>query len=228
MRSQHFSVHAFRYGVLDADGTIVDTVPETARIFARSIAARFSAVSTCKLERFYRESNVLDLRSQFCEALALLGIPFTDELIEELRMQFNAEFSALVPSFFPDAQRTVRTLARAGIRIFISSGARDERVKSYVEAGLLGAHVVVALGSSVIRKADGHIAHFAAHASVSVKEFAAAGFMVGDTEEDMRLARGQGLYAIGVLGTVTAKRLVLAGAQRTIRSIADLLKDRDF
>ncbi|HTM67730.1 MAG TPA: HAD hydrolase-like protein [Candidatus Binatia bacterium] len=217
------SVLSFEYGVFDNDGTLVDTLPYCAGLFADAVAPY--GVPRADAERYYAETTGMPMREQYRGVLAAHGIALRDEEIERVRKDFDAAFLKLDVRFFPHARRMLARLRRKGLTLFLSSAASDACVWKRLNAGGATKHFTLAYGSTAVPKGRRHLEIFSEVARKDLAEFAAKAFFCGDGETDMEIARTNGLYAIGVRGTVSDARLRAAGAQRLVTTVAEFLCD---
>ncbi len=218
------SVLSFRYGVFDLDGTLVDSMGGCVRVICELMAAY--GISPADATASYLSDTCLGLDDCLRQILSDHGRRFRDADIARLHAKFNEKIRRERMDFFPGARRVIHKLRDKGLNLFVSSGSPDETVDRRLGAELVRGMFVRALGSTAVPKGPEHIEIFARAAGVTVAEFAANAFICGDLERDMAIARDCGLYAIGVLGTISAERLRQAGSKRLIKNVRDLLTDR--
>jgi len=217
------SVFSFDHGVFDLDGTLVDSMGACTGIFARLVASR--GVDPDAATRSYLSNTTRSLEETFRETLAEHGAEHEDETVARMMLWFAELIKREHLDFFPGAKRLVRRLKEAGKTLFVSSGSPDEVVCRRLGAERIKGLFQLVLGSTDIVKGREHIRLFAEEAGLTTAEFGRAGFLIGDLELDMMIARETGLYGIGVATTISAERLRAAGARRIIPDIKTLLSD---
>lgn len=124
---------------------------------------------------------------------------------------------------FPGAADCLKELKSAGVRLYASSLAHHARER--LERTKLAEYFEEILGGDMGRKNE-HIDKFAQSAGVSREEFCNSAFLIGDALQDMRVARENGLYGIGVSTRYSALRLWINGAKIVVPSVADLLAQK--
>lgn len=217
------SVYAFRYGIFDLDGTLADTMADCGRIFAE-LTVPYGA-SREDAHEFYYQTTGSPMREQFREILRRHGHrPKQDEL-DALWEEFGRRFGITPTTLFPEVPRLLYRLRAAGVRLYVSSASPDATVRKRLRDGAIGGRFELAFGSTAVLKGRAHVERFAANEGLEVADLANNAFFCGDGEADMRIAKAVGAHAIGVLGTVDGTRLLAAGAERIVRSVAELISD---
>lgn len=217
------SVFSFRYGVFDLDGTLVDSLVPCIRLFT-DLTSKFGIEPKAAV-RSYLSDTTITLEDSFRRVLAEYGVVFKDADINRLMTEFNARIKGEPVDFMPGAVRLIRALKRRGLTLFVSSGSPDEVVRRRLGSELTKGSFDLAFGSTAVTKGPEHIEMFADSLGLTLAEFAADGFFCGDFEKDMLIARDVGLYPIGVMSTIDAERLRLAGAKRIVPDLKTLLSD---
>lgn len=225
--SDYRSVYSFAYGIFDVDGTLLDSIAAAARAFATPLHEQYG-FDIVEWEKFYlhvqdQPHGMIDM---YRMALDMSDIHVEENDLVPLANRMRQLFHDADPPYFPHAARTVRVLARRGLRLFVSSMASQRTVKKRIRDGGIRGHVEISMGSSVIRKGREHVIRFAQTVDTPLPQFCENAFLVGDTSSDMRIANEHGMYAIGVEGTLTAEQLRQAGAHRVISAVHELIHDR--
>jgi phosphoglycolate phosphatase len=212
-----------RYHVFDLDGTILDSFPEVANIFARVLAPH--GVSPAAAKRYLYAHTHQRVKVAIPALFAELGLPApSEELNEALYAEFKERFDASEAEFFPGAIRSLRALRPRVQGMFLSSLSSDALVERRLTQGGITAGIFdQALGSTKLTKGLAHIDRFAKHAGVKPGAFAKHAVLWGDTAFDMELAASAGIHAIGIVGTLTAEQLTAAGADEVTTSVAGRL-----
>ncbi len=218
------SVLTFRYGVFDLDGTLVDSMGACTKVVCELMKAY--GISPADTAAAYLLDTCLGLEDCFRNILNVHGRRYRDADIERMCRKFNVLIQRERMDFFPGARRLIHRLRKRGLTLFVSSGSPDETVSRRLGSELARGMFVRVMGSTAVPKGPEHVEIFARDLGLTPAEFAANAFICGDLERDMAMARDCGLYAIGVLGTISQERLRAAGARRLIKSVRDLLTDR--
>jgi phosphoglycolate phosphatase-like HAD superfamily hydrolase len=212
-----------RYHIFDMDGTILDSFPEVAKIFAEVLAPHGVPAEAAK--RYLYANTHQRVKVAIPALFAELGLPApSTETNDAIYAEFGRLFDTSDAAFFPGAIRSLRALRPRVQGLFLSSLSPDALVERRLRNG--GIHTGVfheALGSTKFTKGPTHIERFAKHVSTRPGHFAKHAVFWGDTAFDMELAQAAGIYAIGIVGTLTAEQLVAAGADETTRSVAGRL-----
>jgi len=222
-KSRARSVFSFRYGVFDLDGTLVDSIVPCIRIFSE-LASDYGIDRRAAADSYLGDTT-LSLEDSFRRVLSEHGKEAGQARIDRLMTRFTAMIRREPIAFVPGAKRLVRRLHERGSVLFVSSGSPDETVDRRLGSVLARGLIRRAFGSTAVVKGPEHIELFADGLGLTLREFAADAFICGDFEKDMAIGRETGLYAIGVLGSVDAGRLRLAGARRVVPDLKTLLAD---
>jgi phosphoglycolate phosphatase-like HAD superfamily hydrolase len=210
----------FKFAVFDLDGTLVNSMPVYQDTFA-SILERYG-VERGFCQRYYQNSAGTPLAKQFERMMPPELVEKDPMLIPSLVNEFFSLVESLDFEFFSGVKHLLHLLKQRGKSMFVSTGTRNpqarlERIGCYY-------FFVRAIGADELPKGPEHFHLFAECLGVSVPEFCANAFMVGDGPSDMRLARQMRVgYAIGVTNTVDSEKLMASGADETIDDIRDLM-----
>jgi phosphoglycolate phosphatase-like HAD superfamily hydrolase len=217
------SVFSFRYGIFDLDGTLVDSIVPCTRLFSELVSE--FGIEPKAAARSYLSDTTLTLEDSFRRVLAEYGLVFSESEIDRLMAGFTERIRREPIDFVPGARRLIHTLRQRGLTLFVSSGSPDETVRRRLGSETVKGSFNLTFGSTAVIKGPEHIELFAEALGLPLAEFARNAFICGDFEKDMLIGRETGLYAIGVLGSVSPERLRRSGAKRIIPNLKTLLSD---
>jgi phosphoglycolate phosphatase len=209
-----------RNHVFDLDGTILDSFPVVAKIFG-DVMAQEGVPAADASAYLYANTHA---RIKLVIPQLLAGRTVSDARIAELYEDFQQRFNASKAEFFPTALPALRALRRRVKGLYLSSLSSDELVTARLEHGGITTGIFdLAFGSTKLTKGPAHVESFARHAGMAQGAFARHAVMWGDTAFDMEMASQAGMYAIGIIGTLTAEELLAAGADEAVPSVAERL-----
>src|SRR5438270_6025870 len=104
--------------MFDLDGTLIDSMPQHARVFSNLLAREFGIPADEALLH-YRRTAGASFATQLREAVSS-SIHLDDERIEDLTRRFIAVVSATNPRLFPDVPLALPQLKAAGFRLAIT------------------------------------------------------------------------------------------------------------
>lgn len=209
------------FHIFDLDGTILDSFPVVADIFAE-VTAPYGVPADAAKAVLYANTHeriLVLLPRLFREC----GIPVRQEDIDATYADFQRRFEDSEADFFPDAIDTLRRAKDRGCTLFLSSLSSDSLVERRlrhggIEKGVFAMH----LGSTRLLKGEAHVRAFAEHLGLEPRAFTSRAVLWGDTGFDMQMATDHGLFGVGVIGTLTKEELKKAGATTTVPAIAPL------
>lgn len=217
------SIFSFEHVVYDLDGTLIDSVNACITAFAATLAPY--GIPHDEAESFYRDTTGQTLREQYPKILQSRDVLLSEASFHKLEDAFNAAFGGTAVQFFPNARALVRLLKSLGKKQFVSSASSDRIVHDRLEKGGVSSCFALKFGSTAMPKGQKHVERILRHVGGTRTRFESTTAFCGDSETDMRIATEAGLYAIGVLGTVSEERLRAAGAKRVVTSVAAMLRD---
>ena len=199
--------------VFDWDGTLVDSL---AAVY-RANEAVFAAIGVPFDRALYRLYHAPDWRLMYRR----LGVP--DERLDEANEHWLRSMGAEpVAEAFPGAVEAVRRLARARVPMaLVTAGHRSVVERQLEETGLATFLPVRVYGDDLpVQKPDPRPLRIAlAELGVAARPSAAA--YVGDTLDDMRMARAVGVHGVGIESSLaTPDELRAAGATDVAVSVA--------
>jgi len=186
-----------RYLLIDADGTLFNSMPRYAAIFAQTLSPQGIPEEASAL--YYLRTAGTDLAEQYHGCLADNGVRGK---IDELTEQFFAQVSAQEFPLFPDVPQVLPRLS--AYEKFVITGTAQDTISTRC------ARAAIALYFSGIY---GHQAELPTKRSAieylasTRPNFSAQTVYVTDGIADIRLAHALGIRCIARIGTHTAKEL---------------------
>ena len=175
--------------IFDWDGTIVDSAEPTYRCYERLFAELGVA--------FDRETYARTYSPNWYQTFRALGVP--EERWPHADARWLAHFAEETVELIDGARDALRELASRGVDIaIVTSGSRDRIVREIEAHGLAEVIRECVCGSDVAQKKP----HPAALRLCLSRLDVAAGdaVYVGDSPEDVEMARAAGVYAVAVPG----------------------------
>ena len=212
--------------IFDLDGTLVDSMPLHARVFAEILWQHYNidmAVST----RAYLKTAGEPLDEQF---RYVIGFATSKNDIggEELLEQFWTLVQREPAIPFPEVQAVIPQLADAGYQLFVVSGCAPRLVQHKIHSINLTNRFELLLGTDRsiphMVKGDGHLRLIQEHLGITRTRLIDDSLVVGDAAYDMMFAAAAGLCAVGRATNNTAFELKWSGAKRLIQDLRELVQ----
>jgi HAD superfamily hydrolase (TIGR01549 family) len=210
--------------ILDVDGTLVDTNYHHALAWSRALRAHGAVVPLVDLHRHMGMGG-----DQLVGAVA--GEDFDREHGEDARAAEKEEYGKLIDEVqaLKHATELVEALRERGATVILSSSAKEEEIKHYVE--LLGVEDVPYTTSADVEetKPEPDLIQAALDkAGAGSGDRAREAIMVGDSTWDCEAAKRAGVRTFALLtGGFGADELTEAGAERVYHKLEDLISDLD-
>jgi HAD superfamily hydrolase (TIGR01549 family) len=187
--------------LFDWDGTLIDSAESTFRAYARLFQGFGIGFGRADFERTYSP----DWRRTY----AGMGLP------RERWPQADAEFLRLYaeapPGLLPGAADALGRLAGAGLRLgVVTSGDRQRVIADVARTGLHGRFESLVYGTDVAQRKPHPEGLLRALEELGVATGEAA--YVGDSPEDVEMARAAGALALGVPGGFPNREALIASA----------------
>lgn len=200
--------------LFDWDGTLADSAEATYRCYVGLFAGYGIAFDREAFERTY---SPVWHRTYSAMGLAQAHWPEADRLWVEA---FNREPKALLPG----AERALTRLAAAGFRLgLVTSGSRP-RVERDLEALHLGSRFEAVTCAEDVAERKPHPEPLLRSLDrLGVRPQDAA--YVGDSPEDIAMAKAAGSFAVGIPGGFPNRQALLAAAPDLLVSSLDLATD---
>jgi phosphoglycolate phosphatase-like HAD superfamily hydrolase len=208
-----------KFGVFDFDGTIADTMPVYFHLSSQIIEKEYGLDAT-EFEKFSMLYTGIPIDDLFERFLVSKNKP-TDKIGEHIK-NFFATANAMDFPLFEGAKETIENIYNKGIKLFISTGSQTDKTKERLEKSGILKYFSLVYGSSEIDKGPKHIEDFADFSGLSLEEFSASAFFIGDGPGDMKIAKACKMNAIGVPHTFEREYLIAAGADFVLERITDL------
>ncbi len=202
--------HPLRAVLFDWDGTLVDSAAASLRSYVRLFAAYGIAYGSGDFERTYSPN--------WQRTYEMVGLPREkwDEADERWLTLYADEANALLPG----ARETLARLQGAGLALgLVTSGSRARVERDLVRLAVgrfLGA--VICDGDTPNRKPHPEPLQVAL-ARLGVEP--AAAVYLGDSPEDIEMARAAGVFAIGIPGGFPNQRALEASTPDLLASSLD-------
>jgi phosphoglycolate phosphatase len=208
VKRKRFSARAVLF---DWDGTLLDSYASDARAYLTMFRALGVEWGVAELERHYSPN--------WYRVYRVAGIPRA-KWEEADRLWTNA-YARENPRLLPGARRIVQRLERDFDLAIVTSGNRKRVRRQLREFELAGYFAACVCNEDVPRRKP-----HPAPLNLAIEKLRvdpAECVYVGDTEEDIEMARRAGVRPIGVLGPFpTSKRVRAARPDAILRSIRDL------
>ncbi|MGH9724105.1 MAG: HAD family hydrolase [Candidatus Acidiferrales bacterium] len=208
VKTATYLAHAILF---DWDGTLLDSYQADARAYLAMFRALGISWSLDDLERHYSPN--------WTRVYAAAGVPRS--LWKRGDRLWTAAYRNENPALLPGARHVLESLARKFKLGIVSSGNRT-RVRRQIREFRLARHFSVCICNEDVAEKKPHPAPLRA-ALEKLRARPADCLYVGDTPEDIEMARRAGVRAIGVLGPFpSARRIRAARPDSLLESIREL------
>jgi phosphoglycolate phosphatase-like HAD superfamily hydrolase len=216
-----------KYVGFDKDGTLIDSNEAITKAWGKIINDDFG-IDPKDAEKVFGQT-ALGQQTQIQLALTLKehNVDFPkDKLFEKaneiaIRMGQNAKADP-----FPEVLGILGKLKEEGYFIFVSSGHQESVVKDDLERTGLIKYVDYYAGvrpdQPEFRKGESHFKAVAKHFEIDFAEFIKETVFVGDTPEDISVAKDSGIISITRIGTLPKEKLLELGAKFVIPDLLSL------
>jgi phosphoglycolate phosphatase len=213
-----------KYIVFDLNGTLIDAMSIYTRVFCDVLKRRteIEDPDIPNIVKYSVAATGTPWDEQFAYVLDLHKYPKNEvpKLMDEFCDIVNEEKYLL----YPKVKELLQAFKEKGYRILITSGSSTgAMIKRIYDLGILN-NIDFLLGFDTYKKSKKHMEMLAESENMSLEEFAKQSIYFGDGPGDMRIAKGSGLYAIGVAQTVSSEILKDAGADLVLEKIGDALE----
>jgi HAD superfamily hydrolase (TIGR01509 family) len=187
--------------LFDWDGTLIDSAEATFAAYARLFQGFGLRFERADFERTYSP----DWRRTYA------GVGLPGDRWAEADAAFLRLYTQAPPGLLPGAAEAVGRLASAGLALgIVTSGDRQRVVADLARTGLDGSFDALVCGGDVTRKKPHPEGLLRALSQLAVEPRDAA--YVGDSPEDVEMARAAGAYTVGVPGGFPNREALVASA----------------
>lgn len=210
----------FEVGIFDFDGTICDSIPAWEEALRKTLKRRYQFINTY-IEELLPAFHGADASVFFREILSENDLPCGDSVIDLILRGFIEAFSEEKVSLFSGAEEVFRKLKGKNVALYISSRSGKKRILKGLPP--IDAEIFNAILGSESDKDKEHVQSIFKLSEMSADDFRAKTLFVGDTQSDMRIARSNGLFPIGIANTQSHELLFEAGACAVIDDLGEVL-----
>ncbi len=215
----------FKFIVMDADGTIFDSVAMYTKVFVM-IVSRFGVPEEIA-KNYYKETQGKPIKEQFSEVIRKNTTQTIKSIdIDILVDEFFESVETVPVKIFDDARKLLNWCRTDRKICFMTSGSNTNiLIDRLNKAGFSDVFSIV-LGSDKVSKGIGHFKIFAESQSISLNEFASMACMIGDGSGDMIFGKKAGLFPIGIVrdkNQVVVEKMEALGARQIIHSLSELM-----
>ena len=216
-----------KYVGFDKDGTLIDSVDAYTREWGKIIHAQFG-IDRKIAERIFRVDAA---GKPTAVQLALVLESNHIKLSEEEIFQKANEIASLLGNtvkapLFSEVLDVLKKLKLPGFLIFISSGQQEEVVrKDLIRTNLLqyvDFYAGIKPAQPNFKKGEQHFRAAAKHFGVDFKTFVKETVFIGDTPEDIEVARNANILFIARVGQGSLKKLKKLGAKIVVSDFTNL------
>lgn len=203
--------------IFDADGTIFDSMPFTAKVFADvlekyGIARQESqnyVYATAGTSTYKQFNTILKKHYKFINVVNSLVKEFND-LLEDNN-----------PKLFVDV---IQTFKKLNYKKIVSTNLRQNVLNKRIKHHKLHVYLDKCFGTNGFKSKEEHFGEIKKIYNLSDREFKNKVILVGDGIMDMKFAKKYGILGIGKIGINNAKTLKQAGASYIIHNLSEILK----
>lgn len=218
--------------IFDMDGTLVNSMSQHADVFGRILQEQCGILPELSRAEYIRTAGQ-PLDEQFEHVLNLKGIRDLD--VAPLLNQFWTLVEKETPVLFPDTLEIIRQLSQTGYILIVISGCAPFIVEAKMKRTGLDNYFRLMLGTDKnlpgMVKGEGHFKIIRRELELDEERFRANSALIGDSEYDMMISKGAGLFAIGRMTHYNGEHLRRSGANTLINNLTDLvslLRNRDM
>lgn len=204
--------------IFDADGTIFDSMPFTAKIFA-DVLERYSIPR--KESKNYMYATAGNPPTEVFNGILKKHNKHTNE-IKKIIKEFFDLLENSIPIIFIDVIPTLRRLNN--YKKIISTNLRQDILNRRVQYHGLHKYFEKHLGTNGFKSKEEHFGEIKKIYKLSEKKFRKKVILVGDGKRDMELTHKHKIVGIGKVGIENAKTLKQAGATYIINNLSEIVK----
>ena len=205
--------------IIDADGTIFDSMPGYAKIFSDLLFERYN-IPKKESNHFLISTAGTAIEQQIQQMLEKYN--FKNENIMKLGHEFYELARNENLKFFPDVIPALKKLK--GFRKFLSSGNQQDLLNMRVKQYNLKNYFEEWLGFGKNYGKSEHIEYLIKKLNLTKEEFAKMTIYVADASTDMKIAKSYNITSFGRIGTLTKKELLEAGASFAVKDFDEIVQ----
>jgi HAD superfamily hydrolase (TIGR01509 family) len=189
----------FRAVLFDWDGTLVDSADLSYRCYVTAFAT--FGIS------FSREDYARTYSPDWHRTYEMVGVP--KERYDEADARWIEAYAREATSLLPGARETLESVHERGIaQGLVTSGDRGRVEKEILDLGVASFFSALVCGGDVARRKPDPLPLLTALGQLGVEGRDAA--YVGDSPEDVQMARAAGAYTVGIPGGFPNREALLA------------------
>ena len=204
--------------IFDADGTIFDSMPFTANVFADVLEkygipieeSRSYMYATAGTSTYKQFNTILKKHHK--------SVNMVNSLVKE----FNGLIEGGNTKLFADIVQTFKKLNH--YKKIVSTNLRQDVLNKKIKHYRLHLYLDKYFGTNGFKSKEEHFGEIKKVYHLSDREFKNKVMLVGDGKTDMKFARKYGILGIGKIGINDAKTLKQAGASYIIHNLLEILK----
>jgi phosphoglycolate phosphatase-like HAD superfamily hydrolase len=226
-RTMEHEARGIKIVIFDKDGTLFDSMRPYAAQFGEFIAKRYPEIFVSAAGRHFLSTAGLPTSAQISSLLKDNGIK--PDLDEASKMAYEIDTllkNTVEASVFPDIPPLLSQLKREGKHIWVTSGHEETAVRKDLERENLLPYIDFYAGVRPTMpdyiKGEAHFSEGAKQKGLSYDWVTRHAVMIGDAQEDMRIAVQNRMAGIGRIGVCTEKQLLDAGAKYALSDLSEL------
>ena len=204
--------------IFDADGTIFDSMPFTAKVFA-DVLERYG-VPRKESENYMYATAGTPPAETFIGILKKYNKP-TNE-IKNIIKEFFDSMENSNPKIYEDVLPTFKKLK--SYKKIVSTNLRQNILNKRIKQHNLHLYLDEYFGTNGFKSKEEHFDEVKRIYHLSAQDFRNTVMLVGDGKKDMKFAKKYGIIGIGRIGINNAKTLKQAGASYIIHNLLEILK----
>lgn len=218
--------YKIHYIGFDMDGTLINTMSSSPKIFGRIMAKNFK-IDKNIAERFFLETLGLPTYKQIQILLNILkGDTIGKDKAIKLGDEVDAGLIKLKADIFPDVIPVLKILKNKGFKLFLSSSHKEAAIIERLNEFKIKDYFEFYAGKSndmpKFTKGEPHFRAAAKHFQTPYKKFCKKTLYIGDAKKDIESSVHAGVKAIGRVGTFSSIELLDMGAYDVVYDLSTL------
>lgn len=204
--------------IFDADGTIFDSMPFTAKVFA-DVLEKYKIPRTESKNYMYATAGTPPAET-FIGILKKYNKPTNK--IRKIIKEFFDSMENLTPDIYDDVIPTFKKLRN--YKKIVSTNLRQDILDKRIKHHGLHKYLDKYFGTNGFKSKEEHFDEVKRIYHLSDRNFSKIVILVGDGKADMEFARKYKILGIGRLGLADAKTLKQAGASYIVNNLSEIVK----